>query len=152
MSGATGTSGMSGAAGALVAGAGGMSGADAGGMSGGAGMDGGYGGQMTTTERHYSEAVSPDLENRTLYRVGDRANLTFKLPNKTELEDSYNPMTVIKINIRIHTMFFTPEGDTGAAGAGGEAGGEAMPPAPPVYDYVSSQFTISSFTITDATP
>lgn len=146
MAGASGVAGMAGGAG-LPGGAGdGM-----GGMSGIAG-DMGYAGQMTTTERHYAEAVSPDLENRTLYRIGDRANLSFKLPNKTELEDSYNPMTVLKINVRIHTVFFSPEDDMGTAGAGGEAGGDAAPPPPPVYDYQTSQFTITSFTVTDAAP
>jgi hypothetical protein len=119
--GAGGTAGVSG----TTAGSGG---ADAGGV---AGMEG-AGGAAPATETGYAEAVSPREDRRTLYRVGDRATLSFVLPNKTAKEDSYDPARPIKINVRVETLF------TGCV----------MPA--PVYDYLTSQFAITSFTVTDA--
>jgi hypothetical protein len=232
MSGASGTAGMSGASGmsgAGGAGAGGMSGgagmaAGAGGMdaiggtAGDAGGASGSGGQPPVTEIAYAEAETPVAERRVLYYPGDKVTVRFPLPAKTAA-DSYDPASVLKVNIRIYSRFDPGEDEpTGGAGAGGMAGmggmsgagasgmsgsagaggmsgasgsagmsgtagtsgmagmsgmatagmsGEAgtagaagatgmggaggtgsMEP-PPVYDYLTSRFAITSFTITD---
>jgi hypothetical protein len=147
MGGSGGTGGtMAGMGGASVSGAGGssgiggafaMSGADAGGMGGAAGMtvggggtdaggtagnSGGGGGEMTVTETGYAEAETPEEERRVLYYPGDRVTVRFPLPAKTA-EDSYDPATAIKVNIRVYNRFGTGEDEpTGVAGGGGMAG------------------------------
>lgn len=76
-------------------------------------------GPMTVTETGYSEAESAPEDRLVLRRAGDRATLTFALPNKTAEVDSYDPTRVIKINIRIYNLFSAPEptGDVVDAGS-----------------------------------
>lgn len=138
-SGTTGSGGASGGTGTGSGGTGSGSGgaSDSGGSgsdSGGAAEAGGSSGEAPITETGYTEAVSPVTEGATLRRVGDRATLVFVLPSKTAEEGSYDPTRVIKINVRIQTVFSS--GETPAR----------------VYDYVSSQFAITKFTVTDAAP
>jgi hypothetical protein len=136
MSGASGTAGMSGASGtsgAGGAGAGGMSGgagmaAGAGGMdaiggtAGDAGGASGSGGQPPVTETAYAEAETPAAERRVLYYPGDKVTVRFPLPAKTA-PDSYDPASVLKVNIRIYSSFEAVDDEpTGEAGAGGMAG------------------------------
>ena len=137
---AGGASGSGGSAGA----AGGSSGASVGGASGSAGAIGGSGGTSggggdnsagtagaaVTTETGYSEAESPVAERVTLRYAGDRATVNFALPAKTSAVDSYDPTRVIKINIRIYSVFSNgmtmgmggAGGMTGTAGTGGTSG------------------------------
>ena len=171
--------GASGFAGAAVGGSGGLGG-------------GGTGGSTVVTEIGYSEAESAVADRATLRFVGDRATVTFPLPNKTSIVSSYDPTRVIKINIRIYSTFSNGQScgrcgrcgrrerrrrrcerrrrrcerrrrrcerrrgrcerrrgrcerrrrrcERGAGGAGGA----------PVYDYLSSVFSISEFVIKDA--
>jgi hypothetical protein len=148
--------GMVGSTGGAGSGAGGVGGSSSTG-SGTGGVDGleGTGGVMTTTERGYSETESPVEDRATLRHVGDRATITLALPNKTEAEDSYNPTRVIKINVRIYNVFSSDAsgtgGVTGAGGTSAETGtsGTSGATSAPVYDYLTSQFTITKFSITD---
>lgn len=210
----SGTGGSGGSSGEGAAGSGGASGSDSGnggasGLGGGATETSGSGGETagaggtaptTVTETGYQEAIA---EGRvTFTRVGEKATLSFALPNKTDAIDSYDPARVIKINIRIESLYNPPtpaEGTAGAggmgglggegvalggtaglggdaglggsSGSGGSAGAEAVSgsggvsgdtgtggtagaagPAPVTgpYDYLTSQFTITNFTVTDA--
>jgi hypothetical protein len=116
----------------------------------------GTAGAAPVTETAYAEAVSSPSDERVLYRPGDRTNVTFALPNKTSDVSSYDPTRPIKINVRIRTLFLGSGDLDGAGGAGGEGGGggeggESTGPTP-AHDYVTSQFTISHFTVTDAAP
>lgn len=142
---------------------------------------------MTIIQTGYVEAETLPEDRILLRHVGDRATITFPLPNKTEEVDSYDPSRVIKINVRIYNMFGTeglisaPEDDMSELpeeldmGALGDAGMAAMgdagmmdasvmdasvmdagmtpmtdPDAPDQrYDYLMSQFAITSFTVTD---
>lgn len=84
---------------------------DAGLVSSDGGADASVGdpGPMTVTETGYSEAESAPEDRLVLRRAGDRATLTFALPNKTAEEDSYDPTRVIKVNVRIYNLFNAPE-------------------------------------------
>lgn len=130
-----GIGGVSGAGGSTAgSGAGGAT-AGSGGATAGSGGDtagGGAGGTPPTTETGYSEATS--VGRGFLTRVGDTASFSFPLPAKTEAEDSYNPARVIKINFRVQNEFEAAEGGAAA----------------PVYDYLTSQFAITNFSISDA--
>lgn len=109
----------SGGAGGMDAAGSGTGGAS-GGASGGGDSTGGTsaGGAAVATETGYAEAELAATERATLRYVGDRATVEFKLPNKTSAVDSYDPMRVIKINLRIYNAF--SDGQTaGMGGAGG---------------------------------
>jgi hypothetical protein len=164
--------------------------------SGGSGASGGTG--EVATETGYAEAESPGMP---LTHVGDSIGFGFELPSKTSEPDSYDPARVIKVNVRVYSVFsntaalvaeqpivaFDEEngeggaagesggtgasggtsgagagggnaGESGADGSGGTAGtgaeggtsGTGGQPPVPVYDYLTSQFAISRFTVTDA--
>ena len=173
-------------------------------VPGGSGGSGGTAGTgEPTTETGYAEAESPGMP---LNHVGDSIGFGFVLPNKTSEPDSYDPARVIKVNVRIYSVFSNTaslvaeqaivaldegdqDGEGGAAGEGSSSGGTGasggtggtagdggtggtggsganggtagtgaeggtagtggQPPVP-VYDYVTSQFAISRFTVTDA--
>jgi len=184
-----GASGSGGSAGSLGGASGSGGGASAGTSGGGAFGGGGDGsggtaGAAVTTETGYTEAESPVADRATLRFKGDRATVTFALPNKTAEVGSYDPTRVIKINIRIYNVFSNGQGTGGAGGAGGLAGasgsggmagvagsagkggsggtaevagasgsgGVSGGSGPvPVYDYKTSVFSISNFSIVDAT-
>lgn len=184
----------SGVAGGGAAGGGGVAGGGAGGDSGGVAGTDGAGGVMTTTA--YSEAETPPEDRAILRHVGDRATVTFNLPNKTSKPDSYDPTRVIKINVRIYSMYPTPmtmdddmntggaagavaaAGSAGSAGSGTAGGGAAGTAgggtagdatagaatagsagnatagagggaAVPVFDYLTSTFAITNFSVKD---
>jgi hypothetical protein len=113
----------------------------------------GTAGAPPTTETAYTEAASSPADERILYRAGDRTNVTFALPNKTSTTGSYDPARPIKINVRIRTLFLGSDELEGAGGAGGEGGGSGEggegPGPKPAHDYLTSQFTISRFAVTD---
>jgi len=152
--GASGSGGASGGASGGLGGTGGGAGSvESGGVSGGglggADSSGGSGGATVVTEIAYSEAESAVADRATLRFAGDRATVTFPLPNKTSTVSSYDPKRVIKINVRIYTTFSNGQssGAGGTSGAGGASGGAG---GAPVYDYVSSVFSITNFVIKDA--
>lgn len=131
----------------------------------------------TITETGYSEAESAPKDRILLRRAGDRATVSFRLPAKTEAVDSYDPERVLKINLRVYNVYeglapvspVDPEPlDAGAASVFDAAAadpsadastGESVvaivaPPAVEgdpslVYDYLTSRFAITKFTITD---
>jgi hypothetical protein len=118
-SGGGGVSGSGGASG----GAGGTSGSGgaSGGASGSSGdSSGGTAGAAVTTETGYTETETPLAERATLRFVNDRATVNLTLPNKTAEVGSYDPTRVIKINIRVYSVY--SDGQTGMGGAGGTAG------------------------------
>jgi hypothetical protein len=182
----------------VVAGGGAGGGPSAG--AGGLDSSSGTGGATTTTQIAYTEAQSPVASRVTLSKAGDQATLTFALPNKTADVTSYDPTRVIKINVRIYSVFSNvassgaggaggmsgsggTSGSAGMSGAGGAittagmggadntsggtggvgdtagtsstagtgtAGSGGTGSATPVYDYLTSQFSITSFVIQDA--
>lgn len=106
----------------------------------------------TITQTGYTEAESDPKDRILLRRVGDRATISFRVPAKTAAADSFDPARVIKTNLRFYNVYegpvFGPEpGDTfGDAGAlETEVNGDPSL----VYDYLTSRFAISKFTITD---
>ncbi len=117
------------------------------------------------TETGYSEAESDPKDRILLRHVGDRATVSFRLPAKTEAVDSYDPERVLKINLRFYNVYegLTPvEAEPLDAGAGvfldasADAAVDANLPAPVVegdpslvYDYLTSRFAISRFTVSD---
>lgn len=111
------------------------------------------------TETGYSEAESAPSDRILLRRVGDRATVSFRLPAKTEAVDSYDPARVLKINLRFYNVFEgqTPVEPEPVLDAGADAAVDASVFAPVetegdpslVYDYLTSRFAITKFTITD---
>jgi hypothetical protein len=111
---------------------------------------------QTVTETGYTEAESSPDERITLRHVGDRATVRFTLPMKTEEVDSYDPARAIKVNLRFYNMFTSSETDVvTVTDAGLDASADASIPDTmgegpgQVYDYLTSRFAISKFTITD---
>lgn len=120
---------------------------------------------VTITQTGYTEAESAPEDRITLRHAGDRATVRFVLPNKTAASDSFDPARAIKVNLRVYNIF--TGGDTtvsvpvdGTAGDAGVVDGtvdasvaDAAIVAPtepsPGYDYLTSRFGISKFTITD---
>lgn len=121
-----------------------------------AGPDAGEPEPQTITETGYTEAES-DPEDRVLLRhVGDRATVTFRVPMKTEEVDSYDPTRVLKVNLRFYNVYegVSPEVegplDAGVDAAFDASVGETEEGDPSlVYDYLTSRFAISRFTVTD---
>ncbi len=121
-----------------------------------AGPDAGEPEPQTITETGYTEAES-DPEDRVLLRhVGDRATITFRVPMKTEEVDSYDPTRVLKVNLRFYNVYegVSPEVeaplDAGVDAAFDASVGETEEGDPSlVYDYLTSRFAISRFTVTD---
>lgn len=131
---------------------------------------------QTITETGYTEAESP-VEDRVLLRhVGDRATIRFKFPAKTEAADSYDPARAIKVNLRFYNQFtetttevpvVAQDGGVDAAVLAsseevsavlGDAGANPFLDAsvtdpvelgPTPYDYLTSRFAITKFTVTD---
>jgi len=118
----------------------------------------------TIIQTGYKEAESDPKDRILLRRVGDRATISFRVPAKTEAADSFDPARVLKTNLRFYNVYEGPvvepePGDAGAsvfADAGADASLAALLPEPPVngdpslvYDYLTSRFAITKFTITD---
>jgi hypothetical protein len=127
---------------------------------------------QTITETGYTEAESA-VEDRVLLRhVGDRATITFTLPAKTAAVDSYDPARAIKVNLRFYTVFtppaepvvteavdagfvdaavIIPVTELADAGAGAFLDASVVEPelGPTPYDYLTSRFAITKFSITD---
>ena len=113
---------------------GGASSGGAGSGGDGSGGDGSGGAPATTTS--YTEITNPEAEWGVLEVIGDTATITFAFPAKGTENNSFDPVTAVKVSIRIVAAWT----DIGAP--------------PPTYDYLTSQFEISSFVISDvgATP
>lgn len=134
---------------------------------------------QTLTETGYTEAESPLRDRILLRRAGDRATISFRLPAKTEAVDSYDPERVLKINLRFYNVYdgvapapVEPEpldagaytaldaavslADASVSTTSTETAVEAFVPTPTVegdpslvYEYVSSRFAITKFTVSD---
>lgn len=94
-----------------------------------ASSDAGPDAPVTSTETGYAETELPMAERVVLRHVGDRATVTFALPDAGDIEE-YDPSKVIKINVRIYNLFSgpeapveDPEGGIGWDGGAGPDGG-----------------------------
>ncbi len=121
-----------------------------------AGPDAGEPVPQTVTQTGYKEAESAPNDRILLRHVGDRATVRFRVPMKTEEVDSYDPTRVLKVNLRFYNVF---DGEAPAPLEPVDAGVDASVDASLaptdegdpslVYDYLTSKFAITRFTISD---
>jgi hypothetical protein len=136
-SGGAGSGGDTGSGGASSGGASSGGASSGGASSGGAssGGDTGSGGDVgsggAATETHYVDALAPEAEWGTLATIGTPVTMSFVLP-AAGTPTQYDPAAALKIGFRILPNWT----DIGAP--------------PPTFDFVSAQFSILEFSITDA--
>ncbi len=121
-----------------------------------AGPDAGEPVPQTVTQTGYKEAESAPDDRILLRHVGDRATVRFRVPMKTDEVDSYDPARVLKVNLRFYNVF---NGEAPAPLEPMDAGVDASVDASLaptvegdpslVYDYLTSKFAITRFTISD---